>query len=158
MTLYHWLFAGQSGIDPYSVASSEVYQDLFGEGTFTGKGLLDVQAVHAVLGGRLPPSQVLSHDLLEGSLARCAAVTDVAGARGRAVPCRRRGVSRAPLDPWRLAAAADPAPSGALPDRRGQPLEDDRQPAPLARRAGVARPARGRPRDARWWRRGPCSP
>ena len=77
VTLYHWLFAGQSGIDPYSAASSEVYQDLFGEGTFTGKGLLDVQAVHAVLGGRLPPSQVLSHDLLEGSLARCAAVTDV---------------------------------------------------------------------------------
>ncbi len=77
VTLYHWLFSGQSGIDPYSVASSEVYQDLFGEGTFTGKGLLDVQAVHAVLGGRLPPSQVLSHDLLEGSLARCATVTDV---------------------------------------------------------------------------------
>ena len=77
VTLYHWLFSGQSGIDPYSVASSEVYQDLFGEGTFTGKGLLDVQAVHAVIGGRLPPSQVLSHDLLEGSLARCAAVTDV---------------------------------------------------------------------------------
>ncbi len=77
VTLYHWLFSGQSGIDPYSIASSEVYQDLFGEGTFTGKGLLDVQAVHAVLGGRLPESQVLSHDLLEGSLARCAAVTDV---------------------------------------------------------------------------------
>ena len=77
VTLYHWLFAGQCGIDPYSVASSEVYQDLFGEGTFTGKGLLDVQAVHAVLGGRLPDGQVLSHDLLEGSLARCAAVTDV---------------------------------------------------------------------------------
>ncbi len=77
VTLYHWLFSGQSGIDPYSIASSEVYQDLFGEGTFTGKGLLDVQAVHAVLGGRLPSSQVLSHDLLEGSLARCATVTDV---------------------------------------------------------------------------------
>ena len=77
VTLYHWLFSGQSGIDPYSIASSEVYQDLFGEGTFTGKGLLDVQAVHAVLGGRLPQSQVLSHDLLEGSLARCAAVTDI---------------------------------------------------------------------------------
>ncbi len=44
VTLYHWLFAGQCGIDPYSAASSEVYQDLFGEGTFTGKGLLDVQA------------------------------------------------------------------------------------------------------------------
>ena len=77
VTLYHWLFSGQSGIDPYSIASSEVYQDLFGEGTFTGKGLLDVHAVHAVLGDRLPASQVLSHDLLEGSLARCAAVTDV---------------------------------------------------------------------------------
>ena len=77
VTLYHWLFSGQSGIDPYSVASSEVYQDLFGEGTFTGKGLLHVHAVHAVLGGRLPENQVLSHDLLEGSLVRCAAVTDV---------------------------------------------------------------------------------
>ncbi|MGZ5238758.1 MAG: GH36-type glycosyl hydrolase domain-containing protein, partial [Caldimonas sp.] len=77
VTLYHWLFSGQSGIDPYSIASSEVYQDLFGEGTFTGKGLLDVHAVHRVLGERLPEGQVLSHDLLEGSLARCAAVTDI---------------------------------------------------------------------------------
>ena len=76
-TLYHWLFAGQCGIDPYSAASSEVYQDVFGEGTFTGKGLLNVRAMHAVLAGRLPEGQVLSHDLLEGSLARCAAVTDI---------------------------------------------------------------------------------
>jgi cyclic beta-1,2-glucan synthetase len=76
-TLYHWLFAGQCGIDPYSAASSEVYQDVFHEGTFTGKGLLHVGAVHAVLSGRLPDGQVLSHDLLEGSLARCAAVTDI---------------------------------------------------------------------------------
>jgi len=78
LTPYHWLFAGQCGIDPYSAASSEVYQDLFGEGSFTGKGLLQVQAAHAVLGGRLPEGCVLSHDLLEGSLLRCAAVTDVA--------------------------------------------------------------------------------
>ena len=77
VTLYHWLFAGQCGIDPYSAASSEVYQDLFSEGTFTGKGLLNVQAMHAVLSGQLPEGQVLSHDLLEGSLARCAAVTDI---------------------------------------------------------------------------------
>ena len=76
-TLYHWLFAGQCGIDPYSAASSEIYQDLFGEGTFTGKGLLHVQAMHAVLGGRLPEGQVLSHDLLEGSMARCASVSDI---------------------------------------------------------------------------------
>ncbi|MBB1077683.1 carbohydrate-binding protein, partial [Rhodoferax sp. 4810] len=76
-TRYHWLFAGQCGMDPYSAASSEVYQDVFSEGTFTGKGLLHVQAVHAVLADRLPTNQVLSHDLLEGSLARCAAVTDI---------------------------------------------------------------------------------
>lgn len=76
-TLYHGLFAGQCGIDPYSAATSEVYQDVFGEGTFTGKGLLHVQAMHAVLSGRLPEGRVLSHDLLEGSLARCATVTDI---------------------------------------------------------------------------------
>ena len=77
LTLYHWLFAGQCGIDPYSVASSEVYQDAFDEGTFTGKGLVNVAAMHQVLGGRLPEGQVLSHDLLEGSMLRCAAVTDI---------------------------------------------------------------------------------
>ena len=76
-TLFHWLFAGQGGIDPYSAATSEVYQDLFSEGSFTGKGLLHVQALHAVLSARLPDGQVLSHDLLEGAIARCATVTDV---------------------------------------------------------------------------------
>jgi cyclic beta-1,2-glucan synthetase len=77
VTPFHWLFSGHWGVDPYSAASSEVYQDLFGEGTFTGKGLLDVRAVHALLGGRLPQGRVLSHDLLEGSLTRCAALSDV---------------------------------------------------------------------------------
>ena len=76
-TLFHWLFAGQCGIDPYSAASSEVYQDVFREGTFTGKGLINVRAVHAVLSRRLPEDRVLSHDLLEGSMARCAAVTNI---------------------------------------------------------------------------------
>ncbi|MDX9914162.1 MAG: carbohydrate-binding protein, partial [Candidatus Moranbacteria bacterium] len=76
-TLFHWLFAGRCGIDPYSAATSEIYQDLFSEGSFVGKGLLNVRAVHAVLGQRLPEGQVLSHDLLEGSLARCATVSDV---------------------------------------------------------------------------------
>ena len=76
-TTFHRLFSGQGGIDPYSAASSEIYQDVFGEGTFTGKGLLNVEAMHAVLGARLPDSQVLSHDLLEGSIARCAGVSDV---------------------------------------------------------------------------------
>ncbi|WP_082679762.1 GH36-type glycosyl hydrolase domain-containing protein [Paucibacter sp. KCTC 42545] len=76
-TLYHWFFAGQCGVDPYSAASSEVYQDLFQEGSFSGKGLLHVQALHAVLNARLPEGQVLSHDLLEGALARCAALSDI---------------------------------------------------------------------------------
>ncbi|RZT97756.1 GH36-type glycosyl hydrolase domain-containing protein [Rivibacter subsaxonicus] len=77
-TPFHWLFAGQCGVDPYSAASSEIYQDLFAEGTFTGKGLLHVQALRAVLSGRLPEDAVLSHDLLEGSMARCGGVSDIA--------------------------------------------------------------------------------
>jgi len=77
LTPYHWLFAGQCGIDPYSAASSEVYQDLFAEGSFAGKGLLHVQALHAVLAGSLPVARVLSHDLLEGALVRCATLSDI---------------------------------------------------------------------------------
>lgn len=74
---YHWLFAGQVGVDPYSAPSSEVYQDLFGEGSFAGKGLLHVAAMYQTLNARLPQGLVLSHDLLEGALARCATVTDM---------------------------------------------------------------------------------
>jgi cyclic beta-1,2-glucan synthetase len=77
VTLFHWLFSGQTGVDTYSAASSEVYQDLFGEGSFTGKGLLHVAAMHRVLCGRLPQGYVLSHDLLEGALARSAVVSDI---------------------------------------------------------------------------------
>nr|WP_256734806.1 glucoamylase family protein [Variovorax sp. dw_954] len=76
-TLFHWLFAGACGIDPYSSGASDIYQDLFGNGSFTGKGLLNVQAVHAVLDGRMPEGAVLSHDLLEGTVARCALLSDV---------------------------------------------------------------------------------
>jgi len=71
------LFAGQGGLDPYSSGVSDLYQDLFGMGSFTGKGLLHVEAVHAVLDGRMPEGAVLSHDLLEGSIARCGYVGDV---------------------------------------------------------------------------------
>jgi cyclic beta-1,2-glucan synthetase len=76
-TWFHSLFAGQPGVDPYSTAASEVYQDLFDEGSATGKGLIDVRAAAQVLAHRLPEGQVLSHDLLEGSLMRCAGVSDV---------------------------------------------------------------------------------
>jgi len=76
-TPYHKLFAGQCGIDPYNNGVSDIYQDLFGSGSFSGKGLLHVEAVHAVLDARLPEESVLSHDLLEGSIARCGFVSDV---------------------------------------------------------------------------------
>ncbi|MEP6558940.1 MAG: carbohydrate-binding protein, partial [Burkholderiales bacterium] len=77
-TPFHWLFAGQCGIDPYSAASSELYQDVFDAGTFTGKGLLHVQAMHQVLAGRFVEGRILSHDLAEGAIARCAGVSDIA--------------------------------------------------------------------------------
>jgi cyclic beta-1,2-glucan synthetase len=75
---YHAMFAGEGGLDPYSNGSADLYQDLFGLGTFTGKGLLHVAAVHAALDQRLPEGSILSHDLLEGSIARCGYVGDVA--------------------------------------------------------------------------------
>ena len=77
LTHYHWLFAGQFGLDPYGAAGSDIYQDLFGEGSFMGKGLLNVAAMHATLSERFPSDQILSHDLIEGALARCGSVTDI---------------------------------------------------------------------------------
>jgi cyclic beta-1,2-glucan synthetase len=74
---YHWMFAGQCGLDPYGSGASDIYQDVFGSGSFTGKGLLNVRALHATLDSRLPDGAVLSHDLLEGTVARCAMVSDV---------------------------------------------------------------------------------
>ncbi|MGA0582462.1 MAG: GH36-type glycosyl hydrolase domain-containing protein [Castellaniella sp.] len=74
---WQWLFAGLQGTDPYSAATSDVYQDSFSEGSFIGKGLLHVSAAHAVLGQRLPVDRILSHDLLEGAMIRCAMVSDV---------------------------------------------------------------------------------
>ena len=74
---FHAMFAGQGGLDPYSNGAADLYQDLFGLGTFTGKGLLHVAVVHAALDERLPEGAILSHDLLEGSIARCGYVGDV---------------------------------------------------------------------------------
>ncbi|MDI6619574.1 MAG: glucoamylase family protein [Clostridiales bacterium] len=70
-------FAGQGGIDPYTTAVSDVYQDLFGEGIYTGKGIYDVDVFLKMLDGYIPDNTVLSHDLLEGSYARCGLVTDI---------------------------------------------------------------------------------
>jgi cyclic beta-1,2-glucan synthetase len=71
------IYAGHPGVDPYTTAVSDVYQDLFGEGTFTGKGIYDVDIVRRATDGRFPENSLLSHDLLEGTFARAGLVTDV---------------------------------------------------------------------------------
>ena len=76
-SLFARLYAGHTGVDPYTTAVSDTYQDLFGEGIFTGKGLYDVDAFMAALEGRVPENTLLSHDLFEGVHARTGLVTDV---------------------------------------------------------------------------------
>ncbi|HMB89265.1 MAG TPA: glucoamylase family protein, partial [Rhodothermales bacterium] len=71
------IYSGNVGLDLYTTAVSDVYQDLFGEGIFTGKGLYDVDAFRATLEGTIPTNTVLSHDLLEGNYARAALVSDI---------------------------------------------------------------------------------
>jgi cellobiose phosphorylase len=71
------LFAGESGMDPYTREVSDVYQDIFGEGSFIGKGIYDVDAFRLAVDGRFPENLILSHDLLESGYARSALVTDV---------------------------------------------------------------------------------
>ena len=71
------LFGGDPGIDPYTRAVSDVYQDVFGEGSFIGKGIYDVDAFERALDGRFPDNRILSHDLLEGCYARSGLVSDV---------------------------------------------------------------------------------
>jgi len=74
---YARLYGGESGIDPYTRAVSDVYQDLFQEGSFIGKGIYDVDAFEQALCGRLPENRILSHDLLEGCYARSGLLGDV---------------------------------------------------------------------------------
>jgi cyclic beta-1,2-glucan synthetase len=76
-SLFSRVWAGHTGVDPYTTAVSDTYQDLFGEGVFTGKGLYDVDAFEATVGGRVPENALLSHDLFEGLYARTALVSDV---------------------------------------------------------------------------------
>jgi len=71
------VFSGNTGIDPYTTAVSDVYQDLFGEGNFTGKGLYDVDAFQTTLADRVPENTLLSHDLFESLFARAALATDI---------------------------------------------------------------------------------
>ena len=74
---YSSLLANDVGIDPYTLQASDVYQDLFGRGSFIGKGIYDVRAFERALTGRFPPNRILSHDLIESCFARSGLVSDV---------------------------------------------------------------------------------
>jgi cellobiose phosphorylase len=74
---YSRIFGSDSGIDPYTRAVSDVYQDLFREGSFIGKGIYDVDMFAKVLTDRLPENRILSHDLLEGTYCRSGLISDV---------------------------------------------------------------------------------
>jgi cellobiose phosphorylase len=76
-TSFAQVFSGHVGLDPYTTAVSDVYQDLFHEGSYVGKGIYDVDAFEASLAGRVPENALLSHDLFEGLYARAALCTDI---------------------------------------------------------------------------------
>jgi cyclic beta-1,2-glucan synthetase len=76
-SIFAAIHSGHPGVDPYTTAVSDVYQDLYGEGSFTGKGVYDVEAFERATHGRFPENTLLSHDLIEGSYARAGLATDV---------------------------------------------------------------------------------
>ncbi len=71
------IYSGETGFDIYTRAVSDVYQDLFGEGSFTGKGIYEVRTFQRVLANRFPSNSLLSHDLIEGVYGRAGLVSDV---------------------------------------------------------------------------------
>ena len=76
-SLFQRVFSGPNGLDPYALAVSDVYQDLFEEGSYCGKGIYEIDTFEAALGGQISESAVLSHDLLEGIFARAGLVSDI---------------------------------------------------------------------------------
>lgn len=76
-TYFSKIFAGDNSVDGYSVAYSDTYEDLFGEGTFVGKGIIDIDEFYGRLKDTIKEDRILSHDLLEGALCRCALVSDI---------------------------------------------------------------------------------
>src|SRR5207244_10021131 len=76
-SFFQRLSSGPAGIDPYASAVSDVYQDLWEEGSYTGKGIYDLDAFETALAGRVPGNALLGHDLFEGVFVRAGLVTDV---------------------------------------------------------------------------------
>ncbi len=76
-SVFQSIFSGPSGMDPYAFAVSDVYQDLFAEGTYTGKGIYDIDAFEEALDGKVQDNTLLSHDLLEGIFVRAGLASDI---------------------------------------------------------------------------------
>jgi cyclic beta-1,2-glucan synthetase len=126
-SLFQRVFSSSSGIDPYASAVSDVYQDLFGEGSYTGKGIYDVDAFEAAVAGRVPDSTLLSHDLFEGVFARAGLASDVEvveefPARYDAAALRHHRWARGDwqLLPWIVGYA--PAATGMTRSQRALPM------------------------------------
>jgi cyclic beta-1,2-glucan glucanotransferase len=124
-SLFQRVFSSAGGIDPYAAAASDVYQDLFGLGSYTGKGIYDIDAFESALAGRVPEGTLLSHDLFEGTFARAGLVSDIEvveefPSRYDVAAARQHRWSRGDwqLLPWilgRADAAGDDRGSGTLP-------------------------------------------
>jgi cyclic beta-1,2-glucan synthetase len=76
-SLFQRTFSGPNGLDPYAMAVSDVYQDMFGEGSYCGKGIYEIESFEAALEGQIPENSILSHDLLEGVFARAGLASDI---------------------------------------------------------------------------------
>ncbi len=115
-SLFQRVFSGPNGLDPYALAVSDVYQDLFEEGSYCGKGIYDIDIFEAALDGQIPESTVLSHDLLEGVFTRAGLSSDIEVVEE--FPSRYSVAAahdQAPLGARRLAiAAVDIRPSGKI--------------------------------------------
>jgi hypothetical protein len=121
---YARLNGGEPGIDPYTRVVSDTYQDVFGEGSYIGKGIYDVDAFERSLQGVLPENQIISHDLLEGGHARCGLLSDVElyedypARYGADVDRRYRWIR----GDWQLVGRLLPRVRGLGGERRANPL------------------------------------
>ena len=133
---YARLCGSEPGIDPYTRTVSDVYQDLFREGSFIGKGIYDVDAFERALKGRFPENLILSHDLLEGCYARSGLLSDVQlfeeyPSRYSADVNRRRRWIRGDWQLARWLLPGVPGPDGRAAEEPALgivPMEDLRQP------------------------------
>lgn len=119
---YAQLYGSEPGIDPYTRSVSDVYQDVFGEGSFIGKGIYDLNAFERTLGERFPDNRILSHDLLEGCYARSGLLSDVhlyenSPSRYQVDVSRRERWIRGD---WQVASWLWPR----VPDAKGQPVSN----------------------------------